>query len=110
MVVGLPDTNGRRNTPCLQQVGLLTRAKEIGCLALLSDGIEVTCETLLKLGRGKAYTRRREFEETLRSIASQRQAYIVQMIKQHDPNQESSKFEGDFWGLVACYRTRAGIS
>jgi hypothetical protein len=60
-----------RNTPCLEQVGLLTRAKEVGCLAL-PDDIEVTRETLLKLGRGKAYTRRREFEETFSSIASQK--------------------------------------
>ena len=110
MVVGLPDTNGRRNTPCLEQVGLLTRAKEIGCLVLLSDGIEVTCETLLKLGRGKAYTRRRGFEETLRSIASQTQPHIVQMIKQHDPNQESPMFEGAVWGLVAWYRNITGTS
>ena len=81
-MVGLSDTiNGRRNTLSLEQAGLLTRAKEIGCLLALSDAIEVTHDTLVKVGRGKAFARRREFEETLRSIASQRQAYIVQMIK-----------------------------
>ena len=110
MVVGLSATDGRRNTPRLEQVGLLTRAKEIGCLLVLSDDIEVACETLLKLGRGKACTRRKEFEETLRSIASQTQPHIVQMIKQHDPNQESPVFEGGFWGLVAWYRNRTGTS
>ena len=102
--MGLSDTiNGRRNTLSLEQAGLLTRAKEIGCLLALSDAIEVTHDTLLKLGRGKAYTRRREFEETLRSIASQRQPHIVQMIKQHEPNQkvQSPTFEGGFWGRVA---------
>ena len=56
MVVGLSATDGRRNTPRLEQVGLLTRASEIGCL-VLSDDIEVKCETLPMLGRGKVYTR-----------------------------------------------------
>jgi hypothetical protein len=53
----------------------LTRAKEIlGCLLAVLDDIKVIRETLLKLGIGKAYyTRRREFEKKLSSIASQTQ-------------------------------------
>jgi len=113
VVVGFPDTNRRRNTTCLEWVGLLTRAKEnLGCLLAVLDDIEVIRETLLKLGIGKAYTRRREFEKKLRSIASQTQPQIVQMIKQHEPNQkvQSPTFEGGFWGLVAWYRNRLGTS
>ena len=91
---------GRRNTLCLEQVGLLTRASEIGCL-VLSDDIEVKRETLPMLGRGKVYTRRREIEETYHSIASQTQQHILQMIKQDDPNQESPMFgRVSFWGSL----------
>ena len=103
MVVGLSATDGRRNTPRLEQVGLLTRAKEIGCLLVLSDDIEVACETLLKLGRGKACTRRKEFEETLRSIASQKKPRHILLPRK-------SNVEGGFLGLVAWYRNRTGTS
>ena len=103
VVVNRPDTNGRRNTSCLEQVGLvLTRAKEIGCLAL-SDYIEVTREMLLKLGRSKAYIRLREFEETLRSIASQKKPRHILLPRK-------SNVEGGFLGLVAWYRNRTGTS
>ena len=98
-MVGLHDNNGCKNTTCLEQVGLLMRAKEISCLLALSDNIEVTRKMLPKLGRGKAYTRQREIEETCRSIASQTQQYILQMIKLvHDSNQESPMFERVLFG------------
>ena len=52
VVVFFSDTIRGRNTPCLEQIGLREPRRS------LSDDIEVTRETLLKLGRGKACARR----------------------------------------------------
>jgi len=106
---GGDDPSKKWRMVCCRLVGAAYAAGEF-CFGSLSDDTEVTRETLLKLGKGKAYTRRREFEGTLRSIASQTQPRIVQIIKQHDPNQESPMFEGGFWGLVAWYRNITGTS
>jgi hypothetical protein len=56
----LPDTNGRRNTPCLEQVGWSTNASQEGnrlSSCTLSDDIEVTRAMLLKkLGEEARHT------------------------------------------------------
>ena len=58
----------------------------------------------MRIGKGKAYDKRREFEEWIATLAAESQAAWRQRIMDCDPNRESPSFEGGFDAAVRRYR------
>jgi hypothetical protein len=62
VVVGLPCK--RNKTPGLEQVSI-SRATSLSVLAIDDTEEQATYEQLMSIGKGHAYDKRREFEQTL---------------------------------------------
>ena len=58
----------------------------------------------MSVGKGQAYERRRQFEETMRELAEETQEEFRQRIIGMDPNQESPTFDGGFNAVIEMYR------
>jgi hypothetical protein len=101
VVIALPEARDRK-TPALELVAL-SRATEPGAFAISCDA-EITKESLLNMGRGKAYDQRREFEAHLRDLAAESQVSLRAEIIAEDPNQAAPTLEGGFHALVCWFR------
>jgi hypothetical protein len=101
VVVGLPSRGNR--TPGLEQVSI-SRATCRAALAIDDSEEPITYDQLMRIGKGKAYDKRREFEEWIATLAAESQAAWRQRIMDCDPNQESPSFEGGFDAVVRRYR------
>jgi hypothetical protein len=101
VVVGLPSRGNR--TPGLEQVSI-SRATCRAALAIDDSEEPITYDQLMRIGKGKAYDKRREFEEWIATLAAESQAAWRQRIMDCDPNRESPSFEGGFDAVVRRYR------
>ena len=106
-VVGLPCK--RNKTPGLEQVSI-SRATSLSVLAIDDTEEQATYEQLMSIGKGRAYDKRREFEQTLRPLAEESQLYFHQRIVDMDPNRDSQTFNGGFDAVVALYRSFTNTS
>ena len=62
-------------------------------------------EMFLKIGQGKAYEARREFEDRIRLSAERRKSEMTAMVKAVDPSTEEVKtVDGGFAALVHWFR------
>jgi hypothetical protein len=98
VVVGL---GGQRGSPGLDLVAL-SRATEIIKLAVYDD-IPITREQLLKIGRGKGYDKKREFESKFGAIQAKMVPPMLALITSQDPSKEKS-FSGGCQGLIEWFR------
>lgn len=101
VVVALPETTDRK-TPALELVAL-SRATDPGAFAISCDAT-ITRESLLSMGKGKAYDQRREFEANLRELAAETQVPLRAEIIAEDPNRDAPTLEGGFNALVRWFR------
>jgi hypothetical protein len=101
VVIALPEARDCK-TPALELVAL-SRATGPGAFAISCDA-EITKESLLNMGRGKAYDQRREFEAHLRDLAAQLQVSLRAEIIAKDPNWAAPTLEGGFHALVSWFR------
>jgi ATP-dependent exoDNAse (exonuclease V) alpha subunit len=93
----------RNKTPGLEQVSI-SRATSLSVLALDDTQEELTYEQLMSIGKGQAYEKRRQFEQTMQQLAEETQQHFRQRIIGMDPNQESPTFDGGFDAVVRLYR------
>ena len=107
VVVGLPCK--RNKTPGLEQVSI-SRATSLSVLAIDDTEEQATYEQLMSIGKGRAYDKRREFEQTLQPLAEESQLYFHQRIVDMDPNRDSPTFNGGFDAVVAFYRSLTNTS
>jgi hypothetical protein len=101
VVIALPEA-GDCKTPALELVAL-SRATEPDAFAISCDA-EITRESLLNMGRGKAYDQRRDFEAKLRDLAAESQVSLRAEILAEDPNRAAPTLEGGFAALVSWFR------
>jgi hypothetical protein len=97
VMVGL---GGERGSPGLDLVAL-SRANEIGMG--IYDDIPITREQLFKIGRGKGYDKKREFESKLGAIQTKRVPPMIALITSQDPSIEKSFSGGCRW-LMEWFR------
>jgi hypothetical protein len=104
VVVGMPEKSGR-TTPGLEQVAF-SRAENKEAFAV-ADDISLDMEMFMKIGQGKAYEARREFEDRIRQSADTRQSQMTAMVKAEDPSPEDARtFDGGFAALVQWFREK----
>jgi len=101
-VVGLPCK--RNKTPGPEQVSV-SRATSLDVLAINDTDEQLTYEQLMSIGKGSAYDKRREFEETIRDFAEETQRHFRQSIVDMDSNRDSPTFNGGFDAVVRLYRS-----
>jgi hypothetical protein len=102
VVVGMPAKTGGK-TPGLEMVAFSrAESKEVFAIA---DDIPLDIEMFMKIGQGKAYEARREFEERIRQRADRDEIEMTAMVKAVDPSPEDEKtFDGGFEALVHWLR------
>jgi hypothetical protein len=101
VVIALPEVMDHK-TPALELVAL-SCATEPGAFAISCDA-QITRESLLSMGRGKAYDQRREFEAKLCELAAASQVSLRAEIIAEDPNRADPTLEGGFHALVRWFR------
>jgi hypothetical protein len=92
VVVGL---GGERGAPGLDLVAL-SRATEIMGMAIYDD-ISITREQLFKIGRGKGYDKKREFESKLGAIQAKTVPPMIALITSQDHSKDKSFSGGCRW-------------
>ena len=102
VVVGL---GGERGLPGLDLVGL-SRATEISAMAIYND-LPITREQLFKIGKGKGYEKKREFESKLRGVQAKTVPPMMELIKSQDTAAEKS-FSGGCQQLIQWFRCEQG--
>jgi len=90
-------------TPGLELV-MFSRATSQFVLAIDDSEGDITYDQFTRIGKGRAYDKRREFEPRMRDMAEETQREFRQRIIQEDPNQESPTFQGGFEACVQWYR------
>jgi hypothetical protein len=98
VVVGL---GGERGSPGLDLV-TLSRATEMIGMAIY-DEIPMTREQLFKIGRGKGYDKKREFESRLGAIQRNTVPPMIALITSLVPSKEKS-FSGGCQWLIEWFR------
>jgi hypothetical protein len=89
----------RNKTPGLENVAF-SRAMALECLVVL-DKNEITYEMMMKIGKGKAYQKRREYELQLRALASTTQSPIMEKVATYDIATNKT-FDGGYQALIHC--------
>jgi hypothetical protein len=97
VVVGLPGPNDRSNGAGQELVGM-SRATDIIYLAFADDE-PISLDMFLKLGKGKACDKKREFEQKLKNRQAASQEWLVNCIKSQD-TADIQTFEPSFHGLI----------
>jgi hypothetical protein len=98
VVVGL---GGERGSPGLDLVALSRAAEMIGMA--IYDDIPMTREQLFKIGRGKGYDKKREFESNLGEIQRKTVPPMIALITSLDPSKKKS-FSGGCQWLIEWFR------
>jgi hypothetical protein len=98
VVVGL---GGERGSPGLDLVALSRATETIGMA--IYDDIPMTREQLFKIGRGKGYDKKREFESKLGAIQTKTVPPMIALITSQDPSKEKS-FSGGCQRLIEWFR------
>jgi hypothetical protein len=105
---GLPDSmvvvglGGERGSPGLDLVAL-SRATDISAMAVYDD-IPITREQLFKIGRGKGYDKKREFESKLRDLQAKTVPPMIALITSQDTSKEKT-FHGGCQRLIEWFRS-----
>ena len=81
----------------------ITRARDETRLAFMND-VELSPLTFLKMGEGKVYDARRQYEGRLRLRQESTQRWLVDQIIAQDRN-ESKTFDGGCATLLAWYNS-----
>jgi hypothetical protein len=90
----------RNKTPVLKQVAF-SRATSIDCLAVLDES-EITYDMIMKIGKGKSYKKRQEFEYRLQYLATTTQAPIMDKVAVYDTSTNKT-FDGGYEALLQWY-------
>jgi hypothetical protein len=73
----------------------------------VADNISLDMEILMKIGQGKAYEARPDFEDRIRQSADTRQSEMMPLVKAVDPSPEDTRtFDGGFAALVQWFREK----
>jgi hypothetical protein len=100
VVVGLPGPNDRSNGAGQELVGM-SRATDIIYLAFADDE-PISLDMFLKLGKGKACDKKREFEQKLKNRQAASQEWLVNCIKSQD-TADIQTFEGGCEALFSWF-------
>jgi hypothetical protein len=93
----------RNKTPCLECVAF-SRATALECLAVLDEN-EITYNMIMKIGKGKAYQKRRDCTLQLRASAPKTQAAIIEKVPTYD-TATNKTFDGGYQALIHWYNQR----